>query len=36
VNQRKLIAQVFMGFKQVWLQKVTHRRKIEPMLERRK
>lgn len=36
VDHRKLIADVFMAFKQVWLQKVTNRRKIEPMLERRK
>jgi len=32
VAAKKIIASVFMGFKQNWLTSVTNRRKIEPML----
>jgi hypothetical protein len=35
VTAKKLISSVFMGFKQNWLQAVTNRRKIQPMLDRK-
>jgi hypothetical protein len=36
VASKQLVATVFMGFKQVWLEAVTRRRTIQPMLERAK